>query len=353
MERLNCNIITPATHDEWLAERAKGIGSSDAGTIMGVNPYQTMYQLWRKRKGMDEPQAETADMRRGHICEDSVAQWFAGETGYKILDWSKPDIILEDKERNYLRVSPDRIFEYEDGTLGILECKTTKSRNYSPEIYPESWFCQVQYQLGVAGLKQGAIACMNANFEFWTVPIYFDEVFYKTMVETIDNAWKLYFEGDAQPELTTAGDVETCFQCSEMGKTVTAGAGTIEKIEKRNRLRKQIEELEEARAIIENELKVEMGDAEFLVDKTGERLISFKSNKSSLSFDAKKFKDADPDAYATYFEKYQVEKRGTRPFKVLYDGLGTLETTVADAPTARRDAQSTVMTLSESDLFNF
>ena len=29
-------VIRPATHEEWLDERKKGIGSSEAGTVMGV-----------------------------------------------------------------------------------------------------------------------------------------------------------------------------------------------------------------------------------------------------------------------------------------------------------------------------
>ena len=39
--------IRPATHQEWLDERKKGIGSSEAGTIMGVNKFDTPYSLWR------------------------------------------------------------------------------------------------------------------------------------------------------------------------------------------------------------------------------------------------------------------------------------------------------------------
>ena len=33
------------THDEWLQLRKSGIGGSDAGTILGVNPYSSPYAL--------------------------------------------------------------------------------------------------------------------------------------------------------------------------------------------------------------------------------------------------------------------------------------------------------------------
>ena len=38
-------VIRPATHQDWLDERKKGIGSSEAGTIMGVNLFDTPYKL--------------------------------------------------------------------------------------------------------------------------------------------------------------------------------------------------------------------------------------------------------------------------------------------------------------------
>ena len=33
------------TREEWLEERKKGIGGSDAATILGLNPYKTNIQI--------------------------------------------------------------------------------------------------------------------------------------------------------------------------------------------------------------------------------------------------------------------------------------------------------------------
>ena len=35
----------PVTHDEWLKQRSKGLGGSDAGAVMGLNPYKSAYTL--------------------------------------------------------------------------------------------------------------------------------------------------------------------------------------------------------------------------------------------------------------------------------------------------------------------
>jgi len=34
------------SHDEWLEARSKGLGGSDAGTILGTNPYKGRLELW-------------------------------------------------------------------------------------------------------------------------------------------------------------------------------------------------------------------------------------------------------------------------------------------------------------------
>jgi hypothetical protein len=33
--------------DEWIRERKKGIGGSDAASILGMNPYKTNVDLWK------------------------------------------------------------------------------------------------------------------------------------------------------------------------------------------------------------------------------------------------------------------------------------------------------------------
>lgn len=48
---MSYKVIRPTTHEDWLAERSKGIGSSEAGTIMGVNKFDTAYRLWRRKTG--------------------------------------------------------------------------------------------------------------------------------------------------------------------------------------------------------------------------------------------------------------------------------------------------------------
>ena len=40
--------------EEWLKERKKGIGASEASCIIGVNPWKTNVELWQEKTGQRE-----------------------------------------------------------------------------------------------------------------------------------------------------------------------------------------------------------------------------------------------------------------------------------------------------------
>ena len=78
---MSYTIIRPKDRNEWLEHRKSGIGSSEVATILGLNPWETPYQLWRRKVGLDEPKTETFAMKAGHYLEDAVAQFWHDDTG--------------------------------------------------------------------------------------------------------------------------------------------------------------------------------------------------------------------------------------------------------------------------------
>ena len=66
------------TREEWLEERKKGIGGSDAATILGLNPYKTSIQLWEEKTGRKQAEdiSDKPYVQYGTKAEDHLRELF-------------------------------------------------------------------------------------------------------------------------------------------------------------------------------------------------------------------------------------------------------------------------------------
>lgn len=302
---MSVQVIRYKDRAEWLEGRKSGIGSSEIGTILGVNPWETPYQLWRRKKGLDAPKEENFAMKAGHYLEDAVAHFFADSTGVEIIKRSAEDFLVVNSLRDYLRVSPDRTFwlpnqVHNDDNKGILECKTTQM-SIDAESIPQHWYCQLQWQLGTAEMANGALAWLTQGREFGFVNYEFDQSFFEFMLEEADRFWTDYIIGDAVPDSASVEDVMIRSPRSTAGKVVEAteeisdlAARLVEKKATATTAAAEVEELTD-------KLKLFMGDAEALTYQ-GLTLATWKTGKDKTSFDGKKFQADHPDLVKSYMK---------------------------------------------------
>lgn len=313
-------IIKPADRQGWLQEREKGIGSSEVGTILGVNPWETPYQLWRRKKGLDPRLEENAAMRAGHILEGAVATFFEQDSGRQVIKASDGDWLAVDTVRDFLRVSPDRTYWLDEGrskdNKGILECKTTQM-DISEDDVPKHWFCQLMYQLGVMGYQQGSLAWLTRGQKFGYRDIQFDADFYGYMVEQIEKFWVDYIHGNQEPPITTIDDVMVKFKRSKDGKVVEVTPEIMDAITNLKSIKPQLDILTEQKKELEDSIKLFMADADTIcMQGTKEQspavICTWKSAKDNEKFDTKRFALDHPDLYA----QYMVSTPGTRRFLI-------------------------------------
>jgi putative phage-type endonuclease len=302
---MSYTIHRPKSHEAWLELRTGGIGSSEVGTILGLNPYETPYQLWRKKKGLDAPAQENFAMRAGHYLEDAVSRFYADATGNEIIKSSAGDWLAVDNERPHLRVSPDRTcwkqgMAKRAANKGIVECKTTQ-REIDAENLPQQWFCQLQYQLGVMGLNWGALAWLTAGREFGYRDLTFDKDFYDWMTEEITRFWVDYIIGDNEPLAINVADVLLKSPRHVAGKMLTVDDDIIAELSELKMLREEMSALDQRKKAIEEAIKMTMGDAEALVlPDTNDVLCTWRASKERTKFDEKRFAQEHPDMYAQY-----------------------------------------------------
>ena len=313
------NIIRPATHDEWLKERTLGIGSSEVGTILGVNPWETPYQLWRRKTGLDAPKEENDAMRWGHYLEDAIARAFEDTTGKTIIKASAGDWIAVDKERDFLRVSPDRTYWLGDkrgpNDKGIVECKSTRLKF---DEVPEYWFTQLMYQLGVMGYQEGYLAWVQRDtLDFGTMHVQFDKDFYQFMTDRLTEFWQVNIQQGVEPDIVTVDDMLLKYTRSNPGKTIEVTDDIMADINELKIIKPQLDELTKTKKEIEDRIKFAMADAETLclpgtLESNPKAVATWKSAKDSTKFDQDAFKADHPDLY----EQYCKTVPGTRRFLI-------------------------------------
>lgn len=71
-------------YQQWLEVRKQGIGSSDAATACGLNPYMSMLELWmiktgRMQQNIEDESAGYAPLYWGKQLEPLVAEYYSME----------------------------------------------------------------------------------------------------------------------------------------------------------------------------------------------------------------------------------------------------------------------------------
>ena len=299
--------------------RESGIGSSEVGTILGLNPYETPYQLWRRKVGIDPPKEQNFAMKAGHYLENAVSLFYRDETGKEIIKASAGDWIIKSNERPWMQVSPDRTFwipgmPKRKENKGILECKTTQMEVNGDDV-PQYWFAQLQYQLGVAEYSQGALAWLTMGREFGYRDFVFDREFFDFMAEEVARFWVDNVQGGREPLLLNVDDVLLRNPRHVVGKAVEADKKLLDSCRILKELKEELADLNTRKEEIEARIKMAMGDAEALLTPSDGKskpqiLATWKAAKGSQKFDEKRFAREQPQSYA----KYVYEQPGSRRF---------------------------------------
>jgi putative phage-type endonuclease len=285
--------------------RATGLGASEIATIMGLNPYQTPYQLWRLKTGLDPVFEGNKYTLAGHMLEDAVARYFAIETNA---------IITEGVSKTFqyplidiLFATPDRLFVGVDNKEGVLECKSTQ-KSISKDDIPLMWFVQLQFQMGVTGIHQGALAWLSRGIDFGYEFFEFDQSFFTQLCETAVTWWESYVVPNVEPPITNSSDIEIMYPFCE-GK-ILQGTEDIQKTHAEIiALDAQIKELESKCDMLKEQVKMVMLDSD-RIEYAGNTLFTWKTSKASVRIDNAKLQSQFPDAY----NAVKFEAKASRPF---------------------------------------
>lgn len=151
--------MTTPSRDEWLAQRRKGLGGSDASAALGINQYKTNVELWEEKTGRREDVDISSQpyVKYGVECEPFMREMFKLDFPQYRVDHEE-NVVLQHPEYPQLQASLDGALFDENNRLGVLEIKTTNIqsgldyRNWKNRV-PQNYYIQVLHYMMVIGAE--------------------------------------------------------------------------------------------------------------------------------------------------------------------------------------------------------
>ena len=311
------------SHEEWLAFRKQGVGSSDAAAACGIHPYLSMLELWLIKTGrassdLDESLEGYAPLYWGTTLEPMVAKHYQEKTGNKvrrvnaILQHPEPDKAFMLANLDYSVVGSDEV--------QILECKTAGEHGAKlwRDGVPLYVTCQVQHQLAVTGKSAAHICVLLCGHEAKIYKVERDERLIASIIEQERLFWQ-YVETDTPPSPDHSESAAKALKLlyptpkpsSKVDLREDEGANKL--FDKLLDYRNSIADLEQHHDQVKHQLQTLIQDNEVAVFNQG--AISWKRSKDSIGIDGKAVIKAHPEL----LKQFSKTKQGSRRFVVLND----------------------------------
>lgn len=285
-------VKIPSTREEWLKQRRKGIGGSDAGAICGLNPYKSAYTLWAEKSGMiNDEVPDNEAMRLGRDLEDYVAKRFCEATGKRV---KKSNFSFRSKEHPFMLANVDRLIIGEDAGL---ECKTTNMLSkvdYASGDIPPSYYAQCQHYMAVTGAFKWYIAILQMNKGFYWYEISRDQEEIDALIEAEEIFWK-HIEQNTEPEIDCSDSTaETIYKLHPLDNGEAVTIYRDEEAARLDELKDLEKDIKEQIRGLESRIKNDIGEAQ--VGYSGNWKFTYKT-VSRNSIDSKKLKAEYPQIY--------------------------------------------------------
>ena len=296
-------MIPYGTHEEWLAVRRGYIGGSDAGAIIGMNPYNSAFSVWAEKTGQVPEFGGNISTRTGNLLEDFVAHLFMEETGKRV---QRCNFTLVNEAYPFACANIDREVLGEDA---LLEIKTTNSfvnvKKFRTGEYPEAWYAQMTHYLAVTGCRKIYLAVLSECRDFRIFELERDEDEITALMDAERDFWNTYVLPKKTPPTdghsATSAAIRALFSEEAGDRADLSSLGDI--FEQRKALNEQIRNMKTELDAIDNRVKLAMGSAPG--GTCGRWSVSWKLQNTS-GLDREKIKADYPDID---FAKYASQSR--------------------------------------------
>ena len=281
--------------------RKQGLGGSDAGIVMGLNPWRTRLELWQEKTGRAEPTdlSDIESVQWGIHLEQPIAEEYTRRTGRKVRRVNRT---IKHGKYEFIQGHIDRKLE---SVMAGLEIKTVGIRSAhlwgeeGSEEIPAHYRAQVVHYLAITGWAFWDVAALigGQNLRIFTVDR--DEEEIRDLIRKEVDFWQDHVVADTPPEPIETREASMLYPASDPDSTVEADVLIQTEIQSAKKISCKIDELKKSldrhKATIQNA----MGAAEFMIDHAGKKLASWKSSTRN-DLDKRALKAARPELWEEF-----------------------------------------------------
>jgi putative phage-type endonuclease len=290
--------------EEWLRQRKKGIGSSDAPAVLGVSKWKTPYRVWQEKLNLVPDQEDNEPMFWGRTLEPIIRQRYADETG-RVVTVPK---LMASEAHPFMLASLDGLTE----DNRIVEIKTARSDQDwgepGTDQVPDVYQVQVQHQMVVARKTVADIPVLFGGNDFRIYTVEADPELQELIIKAEEAFWVLVTT-QTPPEPVTMSDMMARFRKST-AKAVTATEKVLMTVDHLRAAQHNIKVEEQDAESYKAYIMKFMAENDTLIDLDDRPLATWKQSKDSKRFDEKRFREEHPDLYA----QYMIATEGRRRF---------------------------------------
>ena len=292
---IDANIIhntKKMTKEEWLQARKKGIGGSDAASVLGLNPYKSYVSVYMDKIYEDkESLKETSyNMKLGNKLKNFVANEFTSITGKKVRSING---ILKNEKYPYALGNIDKSVV---GEKTFLECKVTNS--YSKKLWkkeiPIHYQIQCYHYMAISGASHCYVAALIGNEDFVIHKLERNEEFIYKIMELEKIFWEKYILDNNIPMPDGSDDyskmIKDMYKYSKENTLILFEKEDI--LNRYDELNKIKKDIENEKKIIEQNIQLQMKDYE--VAYIGNRKITWKNVRKNI-LDTRSIKKEHPE----------------------------------------------------------
>lgn len=306
-------VTKDMSHDEWLQNRRSGIGGSDAGAIMGVNPYMSALDLYNDKLGITPPKdlSDNQAVHFGNVLEDVVAQEYTRRTGIKVR---RRNAQFAHAKYPWMLANIDRDVV---GEPMLLECKTAGAYFKKDEWgasgtdqVPMHYYIQCAHYMCVMGYERADLAVLIGGRDFRIYHIEKDSELEEMLIEKEANFWNNHVLKQVPPEPATKSDIEQLYGTDD-GTSIEANMGVETSVIELNAVKEEIKRLKAEQDRLETDIKGFMKEHTTLVDAGGSPIATWKATSGRKTFDSKTFQKEHADLYSQYIKVSPGSRRFT------------------------------------------